>query len=126
MNINKSIIEEIIADNFFDNITAEISRYLLDLDSYDLRDIFNEEVEYADLDGINKINLIRYISDDIENQKEISGSSEISINLDGYVYWDKENHLIESVETTFIIDFVFYYIISENEYKDFEITEIYL
>ena len=126
MNINKSVIEEIITENFFDDIFEEVSRYVHNLDSYDLRDIFSEDIEYAEIDGINRINLIKYNSEDIENQKEISGASEISINLDGYLYWDSENHLIESVETTFVIDFVFYYIIDEREYKDFEITEIYL
>lgn len=124
MNFNKSIIEDIISENFIGIIQDECNSYITDLNSEDIDNLFDNFIDYIDIDSIGDLNIINYSINKLDDETEISGTYEINIDVNGYAHWDKENFFLESSELKLIMDFVFYEE-SESKFSDFEITEIY-
>lgn len=124
MNFNKSIIEDIISENFIDIVKDECKSYISDLDSDDISNFFNNSIDSINIDLIGNINIINYDTNKLDDEIEVSGAYEITIHVHGYSNWDEDTILLENSKLNLIMDFVFYQE-ADDTFSDFEITEIY-
>ncbi len=123
MKYNKNIILNILTDDFENEIAEYVLDCIWNLDGSDLYDAFESVIDYADLDYIDKISLIRYEVDEEKNEECIHGVIEIIAYIDGYVHWDGENMLMGGAP--FMLGVEFSFMIEEGIAEGLELEYIY-
>ena len=122
MELTKKEIEEILENKFIDKIYDESQNFVMDLTGDDLSGVFDDPVDFAQLDSLD-IELLLYNVEEVIGQKEVTGRIEIISFVEGYFYWEKENRYIGSEEMTFDMDFVFY--VDNGKAEDVLVLQIY-
>ncbi len=122
MSLNKNILLEIIRTHFSEEVEIQVTQSVMELESYELEEIFENSIDYADLDVINEMFIQKLEIFEDEDTGIIQGSIGINVFLDGYVHWEGENEFVDSREVTLNYKFEFK---SENaEYTDFTMNYI--
>lgn len=122
MSLNKNIVLEIIRTHFSEEVELEVTQSVMELESYELEEIFENSIDYADLDVINEMFIQKLEIFEDEDTGIIQGSIGINVFLDGYVHWEGENEFVDSREITLNYNFEFK---SENtEYTDFNMDYV--
>ncbi len=123
MLINKEIIEETIWSNFIDDVDTECVDIVSDLTQSDIEeaDCFDDIVEFVEFNSVDNINVIKYNYD--EDESCVDGKMEITMNIDGSVYWDGE--YVEVGQSTFRVTMDFMYQIENEVCSRFQIYEVY-
>ena len=122
MSLNKNIVLEIIRTHFSEEVELEVTQSVMELESYELEEIFENSIDYADLDVINEMFIQKLEIFEDEDTGIIQGSIGINVFLDGYVHWEGENEFVDSREITLNNNFEFK---SENtEYTDFNMDYV--
>lgn len=112
MLYNRNIVLQIIRTHFSEQVEAKVMECVADLEAYELEALFEDIVEYADLDLVDEMNVEDYTLDQDSQGCRVSGLLSVDALINGYIYFDKENMLIGSAKTNF--DFVFGF----DEYQD--------
>lgn len=117
---NKNIILNILNSTFGDEIEEYIQNCVVEMDSNELKEYFEQETDYAVLDVLEQMVVQDFeVELDEENKELISGTLEISAEIDGYVHWEGEEIYIESAAVTIGLLYEFH---AENE----QYTDLYL
>ena len=103
--ISKNDILQIIEENFLQELEQSVEESISNLESEDLESIFEQLVDYAELDTIDEVAI-----DDVEQEEDdigvtIEGVMDIRVSLNGFSYWDGEYNYIEDGE--YILGFAF-------------------
>ncbi len=93
------------------------------LDEDELFRAFEDEVDFAELDNIEKMKVIDYEIEEDGDIERILGTLEIWSDLNGYVQWDGENISMGSALVTLGIAFSFS--VENGVYSDFELEHVY-
>ena len=117
-------VQQIIEDNFLENIYFEIIDYINNLSGAELSDFFEYAVDFATCNIIDDAKIINYKEQQFDNQNEIVGSLEVGVEIDGYVHWENEDMNINSVKSKVVVWFSLYE--KDDVYEDFAILDIYL
>lgn len=124
MLFNKNIVLEIIRTHFGDEIELQTADCVMDLESYELEDFFDDYVDYALLDVIDEINVERFeVEKERENGCTIEGILTVISLLEGYVRWEDEELCVGEAEAS--LAFLFRFDVKADEYSDFKLSYIY-
>lgn len=121
--ISKNDILQIIEENFLQELEQSVEESISNLESEDLESIFEQLVDYAELDTIDEVAI-----DDVEQEEDdigvtIEGVMDIRVSLNGFSYWDGEYNYIEDAE--YVLGFAFSFYAEGTEYSDFDMEHIY-
>lgn len=121
--ISKNDILQIIEENFLQELEQSVEESISNLESEDLESIFEQLVDYAELDTIDEVAI-----DDVEQEEDdtgvtIEGVMDIRVSLNGFSYWDGEYNYIEDGE--YVLGFAFSFYAEGTEYSDFDMEHIY-
>ena len=120
MLYNKNIVLEIILSCFSDVLEKAIYEEVVNLDSYELENIFQQIIDFAEVGDIGDAEIEYYRVDTDEKMNKVYGIIKVDVSLDGYVHWDGENELLDTENHEFEFDFKFND--REEQYSDFEIS----
>ena len=121
MLVNKNIILEILNSSFSKEIESTIIDTVMDMDSYDLEEYFQDEVDYASLNSINDIHIENYEID--EEEQMVSGELTVMVSIDGYVYINGETLCTNSCDIQ--LGFIYQFSADGETYSDLELEHIY-
>lgn len=121
--ISKNDILQIIEENFLQELEQSVEESISNLESEDLESIFEQLVDYTELDTIDEVAI-----DDVEQEEDdtgvtIEGVMDIRVSLNGFSYWDGEYNYIEDAE--YVLGFAFSFYAEGTEYSDFDMEHIY-
>lgn len=121
--ISKNDILQIIEEYFFQELEQSVEDSISNLESEDFESIFEQLVDYAELDTIDEVAI-----DDVEQEEDdagvtIEGVMDVRVSLNGFAYWDGEYNCIE--ESEYILGFAFSFYAEGTEYSDFDMEHIY-
>lgn len=117
-------VQQIIADNYADEIYNRVANYINNLTGGEFQDIFENPVDFGVCEGIGDMNVISYETKEFDEQIEITGEIEAETEITGYVHWDGEDMELDSITAILTMTFSLYY--NKGKYEDFEIIDIYL
>ena len=85
--ISKNDILQIIEENFLQELEQSVEESISNLESEDLESIFEQLVDYAELDTIDEVAI-----DSIEQEEDdvgvaIEGVMDVRVSLNGFAYW---------------------------------------
>lgn len=119
MVLDEATVLEIITENFEKEIELEAAVGVMEMDSYDLEDCFDNSVDYADLDGIDEIEVEEVFVEEEEDTTIVSGTLTALVMFSGYVHWDGEEVLIGDADK--YMQFTFSFEVKDDKYVDFEV-----
>lgn len=124
MLYNKNIILNILNNTFSDEIEAFVQKCVLEMDEEELETFFEQEVDYAFFDEIEQIVIVDFeIESENDTEKSISGTLEISANIDGYIHWDDEAIYVGS--TIITLGLLYDFQIQGKRYVDLYLEYLY-
>lgn len=125
MLYNRNIVLDILRSNFWDPIEEFTNRCIMDMNGMELERFLEYTVDYANLDFITEMKVIDYEVEKEEDSsgESVSGTLEVSAEIDGYTHWDGEDILSDSGEITLGFSFNFY--VEEGKYSDLELEYLY-
>ncbi len=123
MKYNKNIILNILSSEFWDEIVEYAAECIWYLDEEELFRAFEDEVDFAELDNIEKMKVIDYEIEEDGDIERILGTLDIWSDLNGYVQWDGENISMGSALVTLGIAFSFS--VENGVYSDLELEHVY-
>lgn len=123
MLFNQNIIAEILRSSFGNEIEEFVNDCVMDLEDYDLEDVFTETVDFAVLDCIDEIAVEDYRVEDEEDGRTVSGELGITAVLDGFETVGSENVFKDTGVTVFEAAFSFYAV--GGKYSDIELEYLY-
>lgn len=115
-------IEELLNEQFFDQIDDECSSYIMEMNGSELGKYYDIDVDFARSGGIDNIVLSDYKSVIIQGQNEITGSASVYIEAEGYTHFSGEDIYIGEGTIKLEIEFIFYMV--GNKSEEFSITNI--
>lgn len=86
-----SDVQQIIDDNYINEINEIITSYVESLMGDELTGIFEFSADFVECEVISDAKVISSNEDRYDGQIEISGNLEVGIKITGYVHWDGED-----------------------------------
>lgn len=123
MLLNKNVVLEILQSEFAEEIEMQTITCVMDMESYELVEIFENSVDYVEVDEIDELEIVKYNTEERgKNFLDVSGIMQMRVLLEGYVHWDGENMYIGSQHTFLAFEFSFSK--EEEQYGNLEMWRI--
>lgn len=79
----------------------------MNMEGQELDEAFETYVDYAELDQIENVKVVRVEQEEDDTCTIVRGILEADVSLDGYVYFEGENNMVNSSEVTLEFEFQF-------------------
>lgn len=119
MVLDEATVLDIILENFEKDIELEAAVGVMEMDSYELEDCFDNSVDYADLEGVDEVEVEEVFVEEEENTTIVSGTLRALVMFSGYVHWDGEEVLVGDADK--YMQFTFSFEVKDNKYLEFEV-----
>ena len=107
MKYDRNLVATIIENEFWDDLYNEIDDSVMNMEGQDLDEAFETYVDYAELDQIENVKVVRVEQQEDDTCTIVRGILEADVSLDGYVYFEGENNMVNSSEVTLEFEFQF-------------------
>ena len=107
MKYDRNLIATIIENEFWDDLYNEIDDSVMNMEGQELDEAFETYVDYAELDQIENVKVVRVEQEEDDTCTIVRGILEADVSLDGYVYFEGENNMVNSSEVTLEFEFQF-------------------
>lgn len=107
MKYDRNLVATIIENEFWDDLYNEIDDSVMNMEGQDLDEAFETYVNYAELDQIENVKVVRVEQEEDDTCTIVRGILEADVSLDGYVYFEGENNMVNSSEVTLEFEFQF-------------------
>ena len=107
MKYDRNLVATIIENEFWDDLYNEIDDSVMNMEGQELDEAFETYVDYAELDQIENVKVVRVEQEEDDTCTIVRGILEADVSLDGYVYFEGENNMVNSSEVTFEFEFQF-------------------
>lgn len=107
MKYDRNLVATIIENEFWDDLYNEIDDSVMNMEGQELDEAFETYVDYAELDQIENVKVVRIEQEEDDTCTIVRGILEADVSLDGYVYFEGENNMVNSSEVTLEFEFQF-------------------
>lgn len=107
MKYDRNLVATIIENEFWDDLYNEIDDSVMNMEGQDLDEAFETYVDYAELDQIENVKVVRVEQEEDDTCTIVRGILEADVSLDGYVYFEGENNMVNSSEVILEFEFQF-------------------
>lgn len=107
MKYDRNLVATIIENEFWDDLYNEIDDSVMNMEGQELDEAFETYVDYAELDQIENVKVVRVEQEEDDTCTIVRGILEADVSLDGYVYFEGENNMVNSSEATLEFEFQF-------------------
>ena len=107
MKYDRNLVATIIENEFWDDLYNEIDDSVMNMEGQELDEAFETYVDYAELDQIENVKVVRVEQEEDDTCTIVRGILEADVSLDGYVYFEGENNMVNSAEVTLEFEFQF-------------------
>lgn len=107
MKYDRNLVATIIENEFWDDLYNEIDDSVMNMEGQELDEAFETYVDYAELDQIENVKVVRLEQEEDDTCTIVRGILEADVSLDGYVYFEGENNMVNSSEVTLEFEFQF-------------------
>ncbi len=107
MKYDRNLVATIIENEFWDDLYNEIDDSVMNMEGQELDEAFETYVDYAELDQIENVKVVRVEQEEDDTWTFVRGILEADVSLDGYVYFEGENNMVNSSEVTLEFEFQF-------------------
>ena len=107
MKYDRNLVATIIENEFWDDLYNEIDDSVMNMEGQELDEAFETYVDYAELDQIENVKVVRAEQEEDDTCSIVRGILEADVSLDGYVYFEGENNMVNSSEVTLEFEFQF-------------------
>ena len=107
MKYDRNLVATIIENEFWDDLYNEIDDSVMNMEGQELDEAFETYVDYAELDQIENVKVVRVEQEEDDTCTIVRGILEADVSLDGYVYFEGENNMVNSSEVTLECEFQF-------------------
>ena len=107
MKYDRNLVATIIENEFWDDLYNEIDDSVMNMEGQELDEAFETYVDYAGLDQIENVKVVRVEQEEDDTCTIVRGILEADVSLDGYVYFEGENNMVNSSEVTLEFEFQF-------------------
>lgn len=107
MKYDRNLVATIIENEFLDDLYNEIDDSVMNMEGQELDEAFETYVDYAELDQIENVKVVRVEQEEDDTCTIVRGILEADVSLDGYVYFEGENNMVNSSEVTLEFEFQF-------------------
>lgn len=107
MKYDRNLVATIIENEFWDDLYNEIDDSVMNMEGQELDEAFETYVDYAELDQIENVKVVRVEQEEDDTCMIVRGILEADVSLDGYVYFEGENNMVNSSEVTLEFEFQF-------------------
>lgn len=107
MKYDRNLVATIIENEFWDDLYNEIDDSVMNMEGQELDEAFETYVDYAELDQIGNVKVVRVEQEEDDTCTIVRGILEADVSLDGYVYFEGENNMVNSSEVTLEFEFQF-------------------
>ena len=107
MKYDRNLVATIIENEFWDDLYNEIDDSVMNMEGQELDEAFETYVDYAELDQIENVKVVRVEQEEDDTCTIVRGILEADVSLDGYVYFEGENNMVNSSEVTLEFEFQF-------------------
>lgn len=107
MKYDRNLVATIIENEFWDDLYNEIDDSVMNMEGQELDEAFETYVDYAELDQIENVKVVRVEQEEDDTCTIVRGILEADVSLDGYVYFDGENNMVNSSKVTLEFEFQF-------------------
>ena len=107
MKYDRNLVATIIENEFWDDLYNEIDDSVMNMEGQELDEAFETYVDYAELDQIENVKVVRVEQGEDDTCTIVRGILEADVSLDGYVYFEGENNMVNSSEVTLEFEFQF-------------------
>jgi len=104
---DRNLVATIIENEFWDDLYNEIDDSVMHMEGQELDEAFETYVDYAELDQIENVKVVRVEQEEDDTCTIVRGILEADVSLDGYVYFEGENNMVNSSEVTLEFEFQF-------------------
>ena len=104
MKYDRNLVATIIENEFWDDLYNEIDDSVMNMEGQELDEAFETYVDYAELDQIENVKVVRVEQEEDDTCTIVRGILEADVSLDGYVYFEGENNMVNSSEVTLEFD----------------------
>jgi hypothetical protein len=104
---DRNLVATIIENEFWDDLYNEIDDSVMNMEGQELDEAFETYVDYAELDQIENVKVVRVEQEEDDTCTIVRGILEADVSLDGYVYFEGENNMVNSSEVTLEFEFQF-------------------
>lgn len=107
MKYDRNLVATIIENEFWDDLYNEIDDSVMNMEGQELDEAFETYVDYAELDQIENVKVVRVEQEEDDTCTIVRGILEADVSLDGYVYFEGENNMVNSSKVTLEFEFQF-------------------
>lgn len=107
MKYDRNLVATIIENEFWDDLYNEIDDSVMNMEGQELDEAFETYVDYTELDQIENVKVVRVEQEEDDTCTIVRGILEADVSLDGYVYFEGENNMVNSSEVTLEFEFQF-------------------
>lgn len=107
MKYDRNLVATIIENEFLDDLYNEIDDSVMNMEGQELDEAFETYVDYAELDQIENVKVVRVEQEEDDTCTIVRGILEADVSLDGYVYFEGKNNMVNSSEVTLEFEFQF-------------------
>ena len=107
MKYDRNLVATIIENEFWDDLYNEIDDSVMNMEGQELDEAFETYVDYAELDQIENVKVVRVEQEEDDTCSNVRGILEADVSLDGYVYFEGENNIVNISEVTLEFEFQF-------------------
>lgn len=107
MKYDRNLVATIIENEFWDDLYNEIDDSVMNMEGQELDEAFETYVDYAELDQIENVKVVRVEQEEDDTCTIVRGILEADVSLDGYLYFEGENNMVNSSEVTLEFEFQF-------------------
>lgn len=107
MKYDRNLVATIIENEFWDDLYNEIDDSVMNMEGQELDEAFETYVDYAELYQIENVKVVRVEQEEDDTCTIVRGILEADVSLDGYVYFEGENNMVNSSEVTLEFEFQF-------------------
>lgn len=104
---DRNLVATIIENEFWDDLYNEIDDSVMNMEGQELDEAIETYVDYAELDQIENVKVVRVEQEEDDTCTIVRGILEADVSLDGYVYFEGENNMVNSSEVTLEFEFQF-------------------
>ena len=107
MKYDRNLVATIIENEFWDDLYNEIDDSVMNMEGQELDEAFETYVDYAELEQIENVKVVRGEQEEDDTCMIVRGILEADVSLDGYVYFEGGNNMVNSSEVTLEFEFQF-------------------
>ena len=107
MKYDRNLVATIIENEFWDDLYNEIDDSVMNMEGQELDEAFETYVDYTESDQIENVKVVRVEQEEDDTCTIVRGILEADVSLDGYVYFEGENNMVNSSEVTLEFEFQF-------------------